>query len=56
MIKEFKAQILTLDINAPLTIGQTLIAHCITQKGNVKIKKINKIFSRDGKTIKLNSM
>jgi len=56
LIKEFKAQILTLEISAPLSIGQNLVIHCLSQKGIAKIKKINKIFSRDGKTTKNNSM
>jgi translation elongation factor EF-1alpha len=51
---EFKAQILTLDIKAPLTIGQKLFLHCQSQKTVVKVKKIHKIFS--GGVNKVNPM
>jgi translation elongation factor EF-1alpha len=47
VVNEFKAQIITLDIKAPLTIGQKLFLHCQSQKAVAKIKKIHKIFSGD---------
>jgi translation elongation factor EF-1alpha len=50
-----KAQIMTLDINAPLNVGQTLIVHSQSQKTNAKLKKIYKIFSLNGQTTKNNT-
>lgn len=54
VVNSIKVQIITLDIKAPLSIGQILFIHCQSQKSSAKIKKIHKIFSKDGKTSKLN--
>jgi elongation factor 1 alpha-like protein len=56
VITSFRSQILTLDIKSPLSIGQAVILHCLNQKSPAKIKKIEKIFSRDGKTTKNNTV
>jgi elongation factor 1 alpha-like protein len=56
VINEIRAQIMTLDIKAPLNIGQMLFVHCLSQKSQGKIKKIEKIFSKDGKTTKNNTV
>lgn len=50
-----KVQIMTLDINAPLNIGQVLTVHLQSQKINAKLKKIYKIYSKDGLTSKNNT-
>jgi elongation factor 1 alpha-like protein len=56
VVKDIRAQIMTLDIKAPINIGQTMFVHCLGQKSVAKIKKIEKIFSKDGKTTKNNSV
>jgi elongation factor 1 alpha-like protein len=56
IVNQVRAQIITLDIKYPLNIGQTLFVHCQSQKSQAKIKKIEKIFSKDGKSKRLNSV
>lgn len=54
VVNVIKTQIMTLEITAPLNVGQSLFVHCHSQKTNAKIKKIHKIFSKDGQITKLN--
>ncbi len=56
VVTSFRSQIITLDIKSPLSIGQSVILHCLNQKSPAKIKKIEKIFSKDGKTTKNNTV
>jgi len=56
VVTSIRAHIITLDIKAPLSFGQTLFVHSKNQKTQAKIKKIEKIFSKDGKTTKLNTV
>lgn len=51
-----KAQIITLDIKAPLNVGQKLFLHCQSQKATATIRKIHKIFSKAGDITKNNPM
>ncbi len=56
IVTEVKVQILTLDIKYPLSMGQAMFVHCQSQKAPCKIKKIEKIISKDGKTARNNAM
>jgi translation elongation factor EF-1alpha len=56
VVKEIQAQIITLEIKAPITVGQQLFFHCQSQKTICKVKKIHKIFSKSGDITKNNSV
>ena len=55
IIKCIKAQIITLDLKLPLTVGQELVIHCQSQKSTAKIKSIDKLFKKTGDISKTNS-
>jgi len=55
VIDEFKAQILSLDLSLPITIGEKIILHVQSQKTPGTITKIDKLFNKSGEVVKSNS-
>jgi len=55
VVDEFKAQILTLDLSLPITIGEKIIVHVQSEKASGTITKIDKLFNKSGEVVKSNS-
>lgn len=56
VVKKFKAQIKTLDLKAPISMGQKMFLHLQGQKIQVAVKRILKIYNDDNTTVKNNSI
>ena len=56
VVKAFQAQVKTLDIKCPVSVGQKMFLHLQGQKVQVKVRKILKIYNDDNSTVKNNSI
>ena len=56
VVSLFKCQVKTLDIKYPISIGQKLFLHLQSQKVQISIKKILKIYNEDNSVEKKNTI
>lgn len=56
VLKKFKCYIKTLELKAPISLGQKMFLHLQGQKSQVKVSKILKIYNDDSSTVKNNTI